>query len=370
MIKIIINTIKLLIKKKSFIAMSIVVPAIVIVFFSFTFGGNSNYKVGIIDKDNSYISNEIINTINEIENIDIVDMSNESDEMLLASHQIQVAVIINDGFSENVLNLDKDNIIVKSISNSDVKSILLSIIESKIDNINLIAKVSNNDIEVFKEYNETSKDKLLTYNINNVKEIRPSIDNSLGIVIMIVLISGITITNFLIEDEENNTKSRVLVSGINKFKYYSSLFIVFYLLSCTSSFIYYTGCKMLDLDFNMYNTINFFIVMIIFNLISISLNLCIVSFTRNRYVASTVNILIVIPTCMLSGMFWDFEVMPIYLQKIGSFLPQRWIYMCVENLQKYNNLGAIKEYILYMMILSTVFFSISLILFSINKKKV
>ncbi|MDU3723055.1 MAG: ABC transporter permease, partial [Clostridium celatum] len=69
LLEIILNTIKLLLKKKSFIVMGILAPAIVLIFFSFAFGNDITYKVGIVDKDNNYISNEIIETINNIEDV-------------------------------------------------------------------------------------------------------------------------------------------------------------------------------------------------------------------------------------------------------------------------------------------------------------
>lgn len=361
------NTTKLLLKKKSFIVMGIIAPAIVIVFFSFAFGKDMNYKIGIIDKDNSYISREIIDVINDIEDVDITDISKDNYEILLASHQIQIAIIIEDNFSDNVLNLEDSKITIKSISNSDIKETLVSIIKSKVSNLSLIAKVSNNDIDIFKEKNEVYKDNLLKYNLSEVEESKPVVENSIGIVIMIILINGAAIANFLIEDEEHNTKSRVLASGIKQHKYYMALLIVFYLVSSISSVIYYVLCKLLNLDFGMDNTNNFLLVMLLLNLVAISLNLCIVSFSRNRYIASTINILIVIPTCMISGVFWDFEIMPVYLQKIGSLMPQRWIYECIENLQVYGSLSSICQYIFYMIAISLLFFSFSLSMFRIKK---
>ena len=116
--------------------MGILAPAIVLIFFSFAFGNDITYKVGIVDKDNNYISNEIIETINNIEDVDVVDISKDNYEMLLASHQIQIAVIIEDNFSYNILNLKEDKITIKSISNSDVKETLISIIKSKVNNLN------------------------------------------------------------------------------------------------------------------------------------------------------------------------------------------------------------------------------------------
>ena len=358
-----INTIKLLLKKKSFIAMGIIAPAVIIVFFSFAFGSDMNYKVGIINKDKGYMSSEIIEVINNVENIDVVDISKENYEMLLISHQVQMVVIIEDTFTNKILNLEKSEIIIKSISNSDVKETLVSIIKSKVNNLNLIAKISDKNIDKFKEKNKEYKENLMNYTVNEVENPRPSIEKSIGIVIMMILISGASIANFLIEDEENDTKRRVLVSGIKPYKYYIALIIVFYLVSSISSIIYYGFCKLLKIDFGMINTNNFLLVMLLLNLVAISLNLCIVSFTRNRYVASTINILIVIPTCMLSGVFWDFEVMPEYLQKIGNLMPQRWVYICIKNLQTYNSLNYIYQYILYMVVISVILLILSLFMF-------
>lgn len=363
------NTIKLLLKKKSFILMGIIAPALVIVFFSFSFGSDINYKVGVIDNDDSYISNEVIETINKIENVDVVNIEKDNYEILLASHQIQLALIINEDFSNKVLSGAEEEIIIKSISTSDVKETIISIIKSKKDNLSLIAKISDNDIEKFKENNETYKEDLFKYNLSKAYEKRPAIENSIGLVIMMILISGAAIANFLIEDEEHDTKTRVLVSGLSPYKYYMALLIVFYLLSSISSIIYYLLCKGLNLDFGMINTNNFLVVMLLLNLVSISLNLCIVSFTKNRYIASTVNILIVIPTCMLSGVFWDFDIIPKYLQSIGNYMPQRIVYMCIEKLQMYNSLNYIIGYIIYMICISIALFMLSLIMFNAKRKR-
>lgn len=367
MLKIIINTAKVLFRKKSFIIMGIVAPAIAIVFFSFAFGNDMNYKIGIIDKDNTYTSKQIIDSVRKIENIDVVDISKENYEILLVSHQIQIAIIIEEDFQRKLLNLQKNKITIKSISNSDVKETLLSIIKTEINNLTLIAKVSNKNINEFIKKNEDYRKDMINCNLNDIKENKPTIENSIGIVIMMILISASNITNFLIEDEENNIKDRVLVSGIKQDSYYIALFIVFYLLSCISSIIYYVLCKVFKLDFGMNNSNYFFVVMLFINLVAISLNLCISSFTKNRYIASTVNILIIIPSCMISGVFWDFEVMPKYLRYIGDLMPQRWVYICIKRLQMYNDIRSIYQYIFYMIVLSIILFLLSLFMFKIKK---
>ena len=104
-------------------------------------------------------------------------------------------------------------------------------------------------------------------------------------------------------------------------------------------------CKLLKIDFGIANSYYFLIVMLLLNLVSIALNLFIVSFTKNRYITNVINILIVIPTCMVSGLFWDFEIMPKYIQKIGEFMPQRYVMQAIVNLQNYSELSCIYNYI-------------------------
>ena len=62
-------------KKKSYIIVGIIIPAFIIVFFSFEFGGEYKFKVGVIDNDNSYTSKEIIKTIDDLEDIESVEMA-------------------------------------------------------------------------------------------------------------------------------------------------------------------------------------------------------------------------------------------------------------------------------------------------------
>lgn len=364
--RIIINTFKLILKKKSFIILGIIIPSIMIVFFSFAIGKNPTYKIGIIDKDNSYTSKEIINSIKNIDNIEIVNINKKSYDFSIITHELELVIIIDDNLEENLLNLSNGSIHIKSITNSDIKSIVKSIINSKLDDLYIISKMSNKDIIKYKnlirEYSETK----ISYSTNNTNNNFIDINKSIGIVVMMIFITGSNIVNFLFEDNEHNTKSRVLISGVKQWKYYLSMIIVFTMLSSITSVIYYIICNVLNINFRMNNSYYFLIVMLLLNILSVCLNLVIASLVKSRYTASTLNILLVIPACMLSGMFWDFNIMPKYLQNIGSFFPTRWAYQCIELLQKNNDLYSLQIYTYNILILSFILFISSII---INKAR-
>ena len=64
---------------------------------------------------------------------------------------------------------------------------------------------------------------------------------------------------------------------------------------------------------------------------------------------------------MLSGVFWDFNIMPENFQAIGKLMPTRWVCICLENLQQTNDLDSINIYIYAMLILSIILFIISFV---------
>ena len=368
MIRLIINTMKLLIKKKSYILMGIILPAFVIIFFTFEFGNEYKFKVGIIDKDNSYASEEIVKVIDELEDVETIHIKEKDYKMLLVSQQIQMAIIINNDFQEKLLNNEDNNIIIKSITESDVNAVVRTMVELKCEDLSMISNISNKDINNFKNFNENYKDEITKLSLNDVDESKPQIEKSLGLIIFIVFIICGNIVNFLIEDEENNTKIRILSSGISKWKYYFSLVFVFYIMSFSTILIYYLLCKIFSINFGMENSINFLVVMMVLNLLALSFNLCIVAFTRSRYTSTIVNTLIIVPCCMLSGVFWDFHVMADNLQRIGSFMPTRWVILCVEILQETNNLQSINTYLYLLTLLSIIFFVITFIKLRKNKE--
>lgn len=365
MIKLILNTIKLLMKKKSYIIIGIILPAFIIVFFSFEFESECKYKVGIVDKDNSYASNEIIKTIDNLEDIESTTVKEKDCNLLLITQQIEVAVIIDEGFQNKLLNSKTQDINIKSIKNNDVQSSISQLVNLKCDDLSMVASLSDGDINKFKNINLEYNDQIANLSLNNINLNTPKIQNTLGLIIFTIFIVAGNIASFLIEDEENKTKIRILSSGISKWKYYMSMIFIFYIMTMLTTIIYYLVSMILHIDFGMEKSSYFLIIMAVFNLIAISFNLCIVSFTKSRYASSIINILIVVPCCMLSGMFWDFDVMEDSLQKIGNLMPTRWVYLCIETLQQNNDFNEIKMYLVAMMI-----FSIGLFVISFSKLKI
>lgn len=125
MFRIIKNTLKILLKRKSFLFITFILPAILIFFFT-SFGESmGSINIGIYNKDNGEFGKAIEEKLGNMSgaNISFVDSEEEYTSNLIFE-ECSVVVIIDKNFTEDILN-GKENIIkVKSISAGDRKSVV------------------------------------------------------------------------------------------------------------------------------------------------------------------------------------------------------------------------------------------------------
>jgi ABC-2 type transport system permease protein len=87
--------------------------------------------------------------------------------------------------------------------------------------------------------------------------------------------------------------------------------------------------------------IHMFITLLMFALVAVGLGLLITAFSSSSYMAGTLSTLVLTPTCMLGGCYWDYELMPDFMQKIGYFTPQRWVMEAIRKMQDGGTLESI-----------------------------
>ncbi|AYE33583.1 ABC transporter permease [Clostridium septicum] len=369
MLKIMLNTFKILTKKKSFIIVSILLPAVFTIVFSYMLGQQTVYKIGIINNDNAEISEVIKNRIENIDGVKIENVKENEYESFLASREIELAIVIDKGFSEDVLKGKENSIKISSVSESDIKPVVKSIIEAESKNLYVLSKLAKGDLKKFKALEKEYRSNMPKYVLNEVNN-SISVMQSLGIVIMIIFISGQVITRFILDDEENGTKDRILLSNISERNYFAGILTIFFICSSLTSIFYYSICKLLNFNFGMENSTYFLLILLLVNLLSVTFNLCIVSFIKNPNLASNLSVLVIMPTSMLSGAFWDFGFMPESMQRLGNLCPQRWAINAIEKLQEGSSFLEIIPMVLALIMLSIVLFLLSLVLSKAKNKMV
>lgn len=360
MFRIIKNTLKILLKRKSFLFVTFVLPAILIFFFSSAGEVMSSINIGIYNKDKGDFGKAIEERLEKMNgaNISFVDSEEEYIGNLIFE-ECSVVVIIDENFTEDIIN-GKENIIkVKSINAGEAAPIVTAYLEGEVSSLAMIC----NNVDVEKEGIEKVLDTFSSSKpeYNNISKVNTSKNpyNAMGMVLYIIFITAAMSCGFILEDERQNTKERILLSKISERQYYGAQLVVYFLTCCIPAIEYYIICKLGNFDFGFKNDFIVLLLLFILVLMAISLGLFLSSIIKNKMIFSLVMTTFTIPVFMLSGSYWPFEMMSKGMQRVGNVLPIRWFYIILEKLSANEGIISILPLLGCIILLTLVLFLLS-----------
>ncbi|MEI3337717.1 MAG: ABC transporter permease [Clostridium sp.] len=367
MINIMKNICKILFKRKSFIITTIILPIVLIFVFALLYGGNSSFKVGIINNDEGFLGKDLKSKIEKIDAVEVIDINKDENYLTnLVFHKYEMILTIDKNFTKDIINGKGSNVKVKAISMGEMESIMELIINSQIKSYDELYKnISSKNIEpkeILKAFNEGKPN----YEIINNKKVKTSINTSLGVIIYLIFVSAGISCGFLLEDEKQGTKARIFMANIHEKTYFGAVITIFFLLSSITSVEYYIVCNILGYNFGFENKWILLLLMLLVTLLAVVFNIMLTSIIKNKSTLTLISTSILVPVFMLSGAFWSFDFMGKTLQKVGNALPIRWFLLAVEKLQMGQNIESIFPIILALVLLTIFLFFLS-IFFTRNK---
>ncbi|MDS0524266.1 ABC transporter permease [Clostridium sp. SHJSY1] len=367
MIKIMKNTAKILLRRKSFVLTTFILPIILIFAITSLYNSAENLNIGVINNDKGELGHVIEDKLSNMDLSNITDLSQGDYTQSLIFHKYEMIITIDEDFTEKLLNGDLSEIKYQSLTENDTSQVIKNMLESETSSLaNICNNINvNNDgiTNVIKAFNEDKPD----YKIENDEDAKVKISqDSMGIIFYIIFVSASIGCGFLLEDERQGTKERALMGNIGEKQYFAGLGILFFLFAAVPSFEYYIISNLLDLDFGFEHKILLLPIILLMSLLAVSLSIMLSSIIKNKPVFTMTLSALSIPMFMLSGSFWPYDLMSITLQKIGSILPPRWIFLAIENLQKGNGISSILPMVGGVLLLSILLFILS-IFFTKNK---
>lgn len=367
MINIMKNICKILFKRKSFIITTIILPIVLIFVFALLYGGNSSFKVGIINNDEGFLGKDLKSKIEKINAVEVIDINKDENYLTnLVFHKYEIILTIDKNFTKDIINGKGSNVKVKAISMGEMESIMELIINSQIKSYDELYKnISSKNIEpkeILKAFNEGKPN----YEIINNKKVKTSINTSLGVIIYLIFVSAGMSCGFLLEDEKQGTKARIFMANIHEKTYFGAVITIFFLLTSITSVEYYIVCNILGYNFGFENKWILLLLMLLVTLLAVVFNIMLTSIIKNKSTLTLISTSILVPVFMLSGAFWSFDFMGKTLQKVGNALPIRWFLLAVEKLQMGQNIESIFPIILALVLLTIFLFFLS-IFFTRNK---
>ncbi|MGG1675550.1 ABC transporter permease [Neobacillus sp. NRS-1170] len=365
------NTLSVTFRKKKNIILYLCMPLIGILISLLVYGGDQKVilHVGIVNQDNSEIASDTIKFLKGLENVKIVEIPADKVQGKIISGELDSVITLEKGYSESVLTGKPDNVQISSIKGAQITGFVKSYLYQYIDNISTISIAAAGNQQTFKlmyqDFQQTNY-KLTTHSLEDTSKNKNMTNQTIGFLIMIMLMSAGNMSEIILLDKENRTYFRLLSTPINARKYLLANVSVNMIIMTIQVLITLTIMKIL---FNIGINMSFWqaaFVMILFSFISVGLNLVIVAFSNSRSAAGAMQNLIITPTVMISGCFWPVEVMPKTLQKIADFLPQRWTLATLTKLQEGSSFSSLSLNFMILIAFAAAFFLIAVYRFSRN----
>lgn len=360
MISVMKNTLKILLKRRSFIISTFLLPIGLIFLFAMMYRGVSDAKIAVQNNDQGELGQVLTDKLSDLDGIEVVKADKNADTEGLIFHKYEVLVTIDKNYTQDMLNGNDAQIKVKSISENETKAVVSGILNGEAQSLSLLVNNINVKSEGIDKVIETYKNSKPEDTISKVQQERTSITSSVGIIIFLIFISAEFSTVFLLEDESNGTKERTLMSKVSEKDYYGGLSIIFFLSASVPAIEYYVISKLFNYEFGFKNTYLLLVLMLVFVLLAVVFNVFLTTVFKNKAIFGTIGSTLTIPIFMLSGAFWPYEYMSSTLQRIGNALPPRWFFVSIERLQNGGTVIDILPYIFGLLLVILVLFLLSI----------
>lgn len=289
-------------------------PLVFMLIFVLVFGGEGDisFPVGIIDDDNTQLSQSFVNEVlPEVEVLGVTTYDDAEKAMRdLKFGDLSAYVVIPQGFGEQVYRTwqGEESDIVLNIT-YDESDIMTS--EQIISIINTVIR-SFADIEI-----------PLTVNANPI-HVETDITNfdfmAPGLIIFGLLIMIPTSARIMVRDKEKGFLSRLLTTPTRPIEFISGYSLCLAVIAVAQAVIFMLVSWAFGLDI----VGNFWLAFLIFfltGLCSIGIGMIVASLSKSENQAEPLCWLFSMPLAMLSGSWFSTDFMPSYLQAIANAFP-------------------------------------------------
>ncbi|MDR0269047.1 ABC transporter permease [Paenibacillus sp.] len=307
--------------------------------------GQTNLRVGVVNEDQGQqIAADTISFVQRLDHVQIVNVTSSELKEKLAAGKLDSGLIIDSGYSESVLRGGPGHIAIESVKGAQVTAYVKSMLHGYIDNVAAMAKIAGGDQAKFRQLFDTyhsSNFKLTSQSVNDTSLSKGMSFQSIGFLLMFMMNSATGLSELILKNRENRTYFRILSSPINARTYVLANVLVNIIVMIAQIIV---ALFFMRVVFNLDPGIpmgEMLLILTLFALVSVSVSLVIVAFSKSSAMAGALQNLIIVPTCLLAGCFFPRSIMPEILRRISDFMPQSWALQSIDKLQSGEAIGDI-----------------------------
>ncbi|PGO22916.1 ABC transporter ATP-binding protein [Bacillus cereus] len=362
---------QILIRPQSYILM-FGMPIIFTLIFGGLLGGSGNAKVNIslVDKDDSVLSSKYYEEIKKSDLISIEKVTYEEGKQMIENKKSSGVIIIPKDFQKSMLDRKVENIQFQASADftggTSVEQVLASALkkmEIEVSAARDFEKKSNTSWEtmyetIYTKVNPVSiqKESILhdDQKLNNVT------GRAAGFSILFVMIVMLSATGTILKARQLGVWSRLLGTPVSRVQILAGYILSFFLIGWIQFGVLMILTHSL-FDVQWGNLLGVITLVSVLLLAVIGLALLLASIVKTTEQQSALGNIVVISTCMISGLYWPVEIEPAWMQTAANFVPQTWAMRgFTELIVRGGTLADIGGYVGILILFAGVFFVIGL----------
>jgi ABC-2 type transport system permease protein len=282
-------------------------------------------RIGVLDEDRTAMSASLIDMVekNESFELDAGIASIQEMKEKLESQEIVIGMRINSGLYANIEASGS----IQLFQTYDVETFKLVelYLNSSIDNIILLKKSTASQAALVTELNKYNADDPLTMNTLSDEKAKGLFSSTaFGFLTMFMLLAAVLSSKLIADDRFNMTIKRIFTSPAPKMSYLLAGFLSNFILQLVQVSVILGICLMMDFEFPMPMQA-VAAIFLLFAVFSSFFGVFIGFISKSANQMLIISQMFMLPGMLLCGTFFEFSLMPAWLQNLSFLFPQTWV---------------------------------------------
>jgi len=334
----VLNNLKVTFRKKGNLITYIFLPIFGVLFslLVHSTSGSSVLRIGITDHDRGAASLELREKFETAGDFSVTDVDEEEINAKLLDFELDAAMIIPRGYTDSVLGGNPAEIEVVSLKGKETTVWVEQLINRHSASMSILAAAAGGDEEIFAGILSQARDNAVRFNVfsaEDKKADKSMTRSSVGFLIMFIMFGSGFTSMIVLKEKRERTYHRICSAPVTSRQYIFANSLTGLIICILQIILVMLVMKfVLRIDTGI-SDIHLFVILLMFAFVAVGTGLLITAFSSSSYMAGTLNTLVLTPTCMLGGCYWEPELMPDFMQKVGYFTPQRWAMDAIGRMQ-------------------------------------
>ena len=336
----------------------VVVPVLLNVFIISQVTGDSKYRIGIKDLDQSAFTKELVTQIKSIGDVTELKESDDTKQMVL-DEDVDIVIEFDKGYTDGLIKGENVKAKTYALDDTNQTDSGQMFLESLLEAARQIGIAAGGDEKAFYDgmesyYKKDYKVEYTKFAVSISEKVETAV-LSLGYVAFGIAFLMMYATTLVLEDKITGVYDRINVTPLSMFSYFMQNLLSFFsvaLIQIVVLFAILTNWIGLSYGQTMGDVVQTALVCFAFSLVCIAFGLVASRFSRTMLMATSLVMVVEIPVLMLGGCLWPRSIMPKFMQTLGDYVPTTWFLKAAEQVMYGKGILSVWQYVGGMLVLA------------------